>query len=43
MNSVKLNGEVEWVGEDPDDRGKIVVKDNVVEVYEARITYKKIK
>ena len=40
---VKLNGEVEWVGEDPDDRGKIVVKDNVVEVYEGRITYKKIK
>lgn len=27
-----LNGEVEWVGEDSEDIGKIVVKDNMVDV-----------
>ena len=29
----RLNGEVEWRGEDHDDQGKIVVRDNVVEIY----------
>jgi hypothetical protein len=37
---VKLNGEITWVGEDRDeDRGKIVVKDNVVKVLYAITTY----
>ena len=31
---IKLNGEVEWSGEDRTDVGKIVVKDNVIEIYE---------
>lgn len=31
---IKLNGEVEWSGEDRSDVGKIVVKDNVIEIYE---------
>lgn len=34
-----LNGDVEWFGEDPDDRGIIRVRDNVVKAYEAQITY----
>lgn len=34
-----LSGEVEWEGEDRDDRGKIVVKDNVVTSKEARVVY----
>ena len=34
---VLLNGEIEW--ESPDDRGKIVVKDNKVKVKVARIIY----
>lgn len=29
-NGYVLNGEVKWQGEDMDDRGKIIVKDNVV-------------
>jgi hypothetical protein len=28
---ILLNGEIKWQGEDMDDRGKIIVKDNVVE------------
>lgn len=36
---VKLNGEIEWEGEDSGDRGKIVVKDNVVKTLVGRITY----
>jgi len=36
---VKLNGEIVWYGDDPDDRGKIVVIDNVVKVYDAVIDY----
>ena len=35
----KLNGEVSWIGEDPDDRGKIIVGDNVVSTKKARIVY----
>lgn len=38
---VILNGEIEWFGEDYNDRGKIVVTDNVVEVFKGRITYEK--
>lgn len=38
---VKLNGEVEWEGEDSEDRGKIEVKNNVVEIYVAKTTYTK--
>jgi len=41
---VKLNGNVEWIGEDSDqDRGKIVVKDNVVNVYDGKlkVSYRK--
>jgi hypothetical protein len=36
---VKLNGEIEWEGEDSDDRGMIVVKDNVVKTKRGRIVY----
>lgn len=38
---VILNGEIEWVGEDSGDRGKIVVKDNVVEVFTGKTVYEK--
>jgi hypothetical protein len=34
-----LSGEIEWVGEDPDDRGMIRVKDNVVKTLEAKVVY----
>jgi len=34
-----LNGEVEWLGEDHDDRGKIIVKNNVVTIKTAVISY----
>jgi hypothetical protein len=34
-----LNGEVEWQGEERGDIGKIVIKDNVVQVKEGRFTY----
>jgi hypothetical protein len=34
-----LNGEVEWQGEDRDDRGLIVVNDNQITTKIARITY----
>jgi hypothetical protein len=36
---VKLNGEIEWAGEDSDDKGKIRVKNNVVKAVKAQITY----
>jgi len=36
---VILNGEVEWIGEDPNDRGKIIVTDNVVKVQRGVIEY----
>lgn len=41
--NVKLNGEIEWFGEENSDRGKIVVTDNVVEVYDGNIVYTKAK
>lgn len=39
--NVKLNGEITWVGEESTDLGKIVVKDNLVEVYNGNVTYTK--
>ena len=40
--NVLLNGEITWEGEDHDDRGKIVVTNNVVDVYDIdEIIYKK--
>lgn len=36
---ITLNGDVEWFGEEHDDRGIIRVRDNVVKAYEATITY----
>ena len=36
---VRLNGEVFWIGEDDGDRGKIVIKNNVVKVYLAKSTF----
>lgn len=35
----KLNGEIEWFGEDRDDRGRIVVKDNDVKVLVAKTVF----
>jgi predicted NUDIX family NTP pyrophosphohydrolase len=40
---IKLNGEVEWVGEDRSDKGKIVVVDNKVKVFEVEETYKEVE
>jgi hypothetical protein len=34
-----LNGEVEWFGEDRDDRGKIVVENNIISTKRARIVW----
>lgn len=34
-----LNGQVEWVGEDPDDRGRIIVINNIVTTQHGRIVY----
>lgn len=36
---VKLNGVIDWYGEDRSDMGRITVKDNVVKVSEAVVTY----
>lgn len=36
---VILNGEVTWEGEDSNDRGKIIVVDNVVSTKKAKIVY----
>jgi hypothetical protein len=36
---LKLNGEVEWEGEESGDLGKIIVKDNVIKAIEGVITY----
>lgn len=36
---VKLNGEVEWEGEESGDLGQIVIRDNEVEVREGRVVY----
>lgn len=34
-----LNGDVEWIGEDSDDRGMLRVRDNVVKTVRAVISY----
>lgn len=34
-----LNGEVEWEGEDRGDIGTIIVKNNIIEIKEGKITY----
>jgi len=39
---ILLNGEIKWSGEDSSDIGKIVVNDNVVNVFAGHITYEKI-
>jgi hypothetical protein len=36
---IKLTGEIEWVGEDIEDRGKIVVENNDIAVYRAESVY----
>lgn len=36
-----LSGEVTWVGENYDDRGLLKIVDNVLEIYDAKITYEK--
>lgn len=38
-----LNGEVEWIGEDSNDRGKIVVKNNTVKTKVAKIVYEDVE
>jgi hypothetical protein len=38
---IKLNGEVEWQGEDSSDFGKIIVTDNVVEILNGERNYVK--
>lgn len=37
-----LNGEVEWFGEDSNDRGMICIEDNVVKVKIAKIVYEEV-
>ena len=37
-----LNGEVEWFGEESDDRGKIVITDNQVKIHEAVISWREV-
>lgn len=34
-----LNGTVEWAGEDHNDRGRIVIKDNMVKAQPGRVVY----
>lgn len=36
---LKLNGDVEWRGEDGDDMGLLSIKDNVLTVKQGRVTY----
>jgi len=40
---IQLNGEIEWVGENSNDRGKIVVTNNVVKTQRAVITYEEVE
>jgi len=39
----KINGEVYWQGEDPNDRGKIEITDNLVKIHIGEISYKLVK
>lgn len=34
-----LNGETKWYGEDPEDLGKITIRDNTIQVQKGRIVY----
>jgi len=34
-----LNGEVEWIGEEPDDRGKMVINNNEIKYKIAKIVW----
>lgn len=38
-----LNGEVEWFGEDTNDRGKIVIDNNTVKTMVGRIVYEEVE
>jgi hypothetical protein len=38
----KVNGEVEWIGQDPNDRGLIVIENNLVKVKVAKIVYEDV-
>lgn len=40
---IKVSGEVTWQGEDSNDMGKIIVTDNVIEIYEGEVEYKYTK
>jgi hypothetical protein len=40
---VLLNGEITWQGEEPDDKGKIIVKKNEVSIQRAVITYEDVE
>ena len=40
---IKLNGQVSWVGEDSSDKGKIIVENNKVRVFEVEETYKEVE
>lgn len=42
---IKLNGSVTWQGEDKEDLGKIIVKNNEVKILKAKVSYvyKKVK
>ena len=37
-----LNGQVDWQGEDSEDMGRIIVKDNVIKVQAATVTYEDV-
>lgn len=37
-----LNGEVKWAGEESEDIGKIIVKDNVITIHEGKILYQDV-
>ena len=38
-----LNGEIEWEGEDREDSGKIIVRDSVITIQDAKIVYEQRK
>lgn len=38
-----LNGDVEWIGEDPDDRGMLSIKDNVLKIKRATIVWQEVE
>ena len=41
-HGILVNGAIYWSGDDDDDRGKVVVKNNVITIYYAHIIYKDI-